>query len=136
MRRHDARAMVLDRLRAPGVTIAVVGASNDPAKYGNRIYRDLRDKGYAVWPVNPREREIAGDAAYAELAALPAPPDIVNFVVPPKIALAIAREAVAAGITHLWFQPGSESDELKAWLTEQEGVHALTDACIMLRTAR
>ena len=127
--------MVLEALQRPGVCIALVGASNDSAKFGNRIFRDLRGKGYTVWPVNPRETEIEGVAACADLEALPGTPDIVNFVVPPPIALVVAKQAVALGIRRLWFQPGSESDELKAWLTEQEGVSALTDACIMVQSA-
>lgn len=127
--------MVLEALQRPGVRIALVGASNDPAKFGNRIFRDLVAKGYAVWPVNPREPEIEGVAAHADLESLPSKPDIVNFVVPPKVALAVAKQALALGIRRLWFQPGSESDELKAWLVEQEGVSALTDACIMVQSA-
>ena len=127
--------MVLEALQRPDVRIALVGASNDPAKFGNRIFRDLVAKGYAVWPVNPHEPEIEGVAAHADLESLPSKPDIVNFVVPPKVALAVAKQAVALGIYRLWFQPGSESDELKAWLVEQEGVSALTDACIMVQSA-
>ena len=127
--------MVLEALQRPGVRIALVGASNDPAKFGNRIFRDLVVKGYAVWPVNPREPKIEGVAVHADLESLPSKPDIVNFVVPPKVALAVAKQALALGIRRLWFQPGSESDELKAWLVEQEGVSALTDACIMVQSA-
>lgn len=127
--------MVLEALQRPGVRIALVGASNDPTKFGNRIFRDLVAKGYAVWPVNPREPKIEGVAAHADLESLPSKPDIVNFVVPPKVALAVAKQALALGIRRLWFQPGSESDELKAWLVEQEGVSALTDACIMVQSA-
>jgi hypothetical protein len=127
--------MVLEALQRPDVRIALVGASNDPAKFGNRIFRDLVAKGYAVWPVNPRELEIEGVAAHADLESLPSKPDIVNFVVPPKVALVVAKQALALGICRLWFQPGSESDELKAWLVEQEGVSALTDACIMVQSA-
>jgi predicted CoA-binding protein len=127
--------MVLEALQRPGVRIALVGASNDPAKFGNRIFRDLVAKGYAVWPVNPREPEIEGVAAHADLESLPGTPDIVNFVVPPKVALVVAKQALALGIRRFWFQPGSESDELKVWLAEQEGVSALTDACIMVQSA-
>lgn len=127
--------MVLEALQRPGVRIALVGASNDPAKFGNRIFRDLVAKGYAVWPVNPREPKIEGVAAHADLESLPSKPDIVNFVVPPKVALVVAKQALALGIRRLWFQPGSESDELKAWLAEQEGVSVLTDACIMVQSA-
>ncbi|MEC9354252.1 MAG: CoA-binding protein, partial [Candidatus Thermoplasmatota archaeon] len=119
--------MVLEALQRPGVRIALVGASNDPSKFGNRIFRDLRRKGYIVWPVNPRELEIEGVAASADLESLSGTPDIVNFVVPPPVALAVAKQAVALGIRRLWFQPGSESEELKVWLTEQEDVSALTD---------
>ena len=129
------RLMVLEALQRPGVRIALVGASNDPTKFGNRIFRDLRAKGYTVWPDHPRDPEIEGVAACADLEARPGTPDIVNFVVPPPVALAVAKQAVALGIRRLWFQPGSESDELKAWITDQEGVSALTDACIMVQSA-
>ena len=103
--------MVLKKLKQKNVRIALVGASNNRQKFGNRIYRDLRSKGYHVIPVNPKDRQIEGDRAYASIGIMEELPDIVNFVVPPPVAMKVAQEAVELGIEHLWFQPGSESDE-------------------------
>lgn len=92
-------------------TWAVAGASNNPEKYGNRIFLALRDAGYHVYPLNPREAEIAGTKAYADLADLPETPDVVDLVVPPAATLAIVKAAIARGVKGIWFQPGSESEE-------------------------
>jgi hypothetical protein len=61
-------------------------------------------------------------------------PDIVNFVVPPPIAMKVAKNAVELGIEYLWFQPGSESDELEEWLEKTEGIKYLINSCIMVET--
>lgn len=90
---------------------AVVGASTNPAKWGNRLYTALKASGYRVYPVNPRAVMIDGDRCYPSLAALPETPGVVNVVVPPAIGLTIAEEAAAAGIPRIWFQPGAESPE-------------------------
>ena len=73
---------------------AVVGASRDPAKYGHQIYQDLRDGGYRVYPINPNAKTILGDKCYPSLNNLPVKPDVVDVVVPPKIALKTAAECV------------------------------------------
>ena len=59
--------MVLDKLKEENTTIAVIGASNDRSKYGNKIYRDLRKKEYDVTPINPKEDTIEGDKAYTSI---------------------------------------------------------------------
>ena len=74
--------MVLEALQRPDVRIALVGASNDPAKFGNRIFRDLVAKGYAVWPVNPHEPEIEGVAAHVDLESLPSKPVLMRTSLP------------------------------------------------------
>ena len=83
---------------------AVVGASNDRAKYGNRIYLRLKHAGYRVYPVNRREHLIEGDAAYASLLDLPEPPAVVNMVVPPHEAPSVVQQAKVAGAQAIWFQ--------------------------------
>ena len=117
--------MVLQKLKQKNVRIALVGASNDSRKFGNRIYLDLRSKGYDVVPVNPKDKQIEGDRAYTSIGMMEELPDIVNFVVPPPIAMKVAQEAVELGIEHLWFQPGSESDELETWLKGMNGIEYL-----------
>lgn len=126
--------MVLQKMKEQNVRIALIGASNDSSKFGNQIYLDLRNKGYHIVPINPKENEIEGDKAYASIDMMDSLPDIVNFVVPPQIAIKVAQKAIDLGITHLWFQPGSESDELEELLRENHDIKYLINSCIMVET--
>ena len=126
--------MVLQKLKEQNTRIALIGASNDPTKFGNQIYRNLRNKGYNIIPINPKEKKIEGDKAYASIDMMDSLPDIVNFVVPPQIAIKVAQKAIDLGITHLWFQPGSESDELEEILRENHNIKYLINSCIMVET--
>ena len=126
--------MVLQKLKEKNTRIALIGASNDPSKFGNRIYRNLRTKGYNIIPINPKENKIEGDKAYASIDMMDSLPDIVNFVVPPQIAIKVAQKAIDLGITHLWFQPGSESDELEELLRKNQDIKYLINSCIMVKT--
>jgi len=110
---------------------AVVGASNDRNKYGNRIYRVLREAGYTVYPVNPNEREVEGDQAYPTLQELPERPDVADIVVPAQVGMRIADDARESGIPFFWLQPGAESPELVAH-AEALGLHVIHDACAMV----
>ena len=126
--------MVLEKLKEGNTSIALIGASNDRSKYGNKIYRDLRNKGYKVTPINPKEKKIEGDRAYSSIDEMKELPDIANFVVPPPVAMKIAQNITNLGIKHLWFQPGSESEELEDWLKNTDGIEYLINACIMVET--
>ena len=126
--------MVLQKLKEQNTRIALIGASNDPSKFGNRIYRNLRNKGYNIIPINPKEKKIEGDKAYASIDMMNNLPDIINFVVPPQIAIKVAQKAIDLGITHLWFQPGSESDELEELLRKNHDIKYLINSCIMVET--
>jgi predicted CoA-binding protein len=126
--------MVLEKMKTERVKIALIGASNDKEKFGNKIYLDLRLKGYNVIPINPNEELIEGDKAYSSLNVIDKLPDIVNFVVPPPIAMKVAQEAVKLGIKYLWFQPGSESKELEKWLSNTNEIKYLINSCIMVDT--
>ena len=112
---------------------AVVGASNDKAKYGNRIYLKLREAGYTVYPVNRREQLIEGDKAYSSLTDLPEPPAVVNMVVPPLEAPLVVENAIAAGAQAIWFQPGAECTSAAQWALD----HGLdvVEACILVQLA-
>lgn len=126
--------MIFEKLKTKNVKIALIGASNDKQKFGNQIYLDLKSKGYDILPINPKEKFIEGDKAYAALNEMDDVPDIVNFVVPPNIAMKVAKEAVDLGIEYLWFQPGSESQELENWLKNTKGIKYLINSCIMVDT--
>lgn len=119
-------------LSAPDVTVAVVGATDSPGKYGGIIYRDLKRRGVKVLAVNPHRSEVDGDPAYPDLRSLPVEPDIVNMVVPPAEGLGVVREAKELGLNQVWLQPGSEDPDLVDFL-DGEDFHWLADACIMVR---
>lgn len=111
---------------------AVVGVSHDRAKFGNKIYRDLKSAGYTVYGVNPGLQEIEGDPCYPRVTALPEGPAVVNMVVPPDVAAQVVEDCHQAGVTRIWFQPGSESDEAIG-KAESYGIHVIANACIMVQ---
>ena len=120
-------------LHRDDTTVAVVGATDDPAKYGSVIYRDLKRKGYKVYPVNSGRETVDGDPAYKSLAALPVAPTIVNIVVPPESTLQVLKKAAEMGLTNVWVQPGAESPEVMTFLNEH-GFNYLANSCIMVRS--
>ena len=109
---------------------AVVGVSQDPAKYGNRIYRSLLASGYQVYPVNPKGGEINGATVYPSLADLPQRPEVVDLVVPPAVTEQVVQEVNSLGLTRVWMQPGSESETAIAYC-RQQGIQVVHDACAM-----
>lgn len=109
---------------------AVVGANNNPEKYGNIIYKRLKAEGRVVYAVNPLYETVDGDTCYPDLASLPESPEVVNMVVTPKRGYAVVDEAEKLGIPHVWFQPGTHDDALLSY-TEGKGLTALT-ACVLL----
>ncbi|KUJ98408.1 MAG: Uncharacterized protein XD43_1924 [Thermococcales archaeon 44_46] len=114
--------------------IALVGATPNPTKYGNIILKDLLGKGFEVLPVNPKYDEIEGVKCYRSVKELPRDVDVIVFVVPPKVGLQVAKEAVEAGFKRLWFQPGAESEEIREFL-EKAGVEYSFEKCIMVETS-
>ena len=94
-----------------GAPHAVVGASSDRSKVGNRVLRAFLQAGREVYPVNPRTKDIEGLKCYPDLASLPTPVHGVSVITPPQIAESIVEEAAAQGVKNIWFQPGAESEE-------------------------
>ena len=124
---------MIDSLKDKGNLIALIGASNDKNKYGNKILLDLLAKNYNVVPINHKEDFIAGLKAYSKVQDLPSRPSIINFVVPPEVGLNITKELVEEGYNHFWYQPGAESENLTNLLT-QEDKDFIDDKCIMVVT--
>jgi len=91
-------------------TFAVVGASPDRSKYGNKVLRCYVQNGRSVVPVHPKEAAVEGLPAYASLAAIPARPGAVSVITPPAVTEKVVEEAGRLGIRHLWMQPGAESE--------------------------
>ncbi|HLT97655.1 MAG TPA: CoA-binding protein [Acidimicrobiia bacterium] len=120
-------------LSRPDAVIAVVGATDNEAKYGSVIYRDLKRKGYRVYPVNPNRDTVDGDPVYATVAELPVAPDIIDLVVPPEVGVKVVQQALDVGYDRIWVQPGAESPELLTLLQESDADY-IADACIMVRS--
>lgn len=116
-------------------TVAVVGASRDPNKYGNIVYRRLVSLGLRAYPVNPGAETIEGDRAYPSLSALPEKVEGAVIVVPPGETERVVREAVAEGIPAIWLQPGAESREAIRFC-EAAGSCLIWNACILVETSR
>ncbi|MCP8310829.1 MAG: CoA-binding protein [Candidatus Methylarchaceae archaeon HK01M] len=115
--------------------IAVVGASRDPKKYGHQVYRDLKEAGYKVYPVNPNADEILGDKCYPDLESLPTKPNVVDIVVPPKVTEEIVKTCKELGITKVWMQPGSESEGAINFCKEN-AIDCIHGLCIMVGRRR
>lgn len=114
--------------------IALVGATPNPTKYGNIILRDLKAKGFEVLPVNPNYDEVEGLKCYKSVKDLPKDVDVIVFVVPPKVGVKVAKDAIDAGFRKLWFQPGAESGEIRE-IVEKENIEYSFIKCIMVETS-
>jgi len=122
---------LLDTLKNKKNLIALVGASNDPKKYGNKILLDLVSKGYNVAPVNSKEKTIAGIKSYKNVLDLKESLSIINFVVPPEIGFEITKELVEDNYDNFWYQPGAESKDISSYLIENSK-NFIDDKCIMV----
>jgi len=109
---------------------AVVGVTPKKEKFGYKIWKLLKAKGYQVYAVNPKYDEIEGDKCYSSLKALPSVPEVVDLVVPPSLSLQVVDEANDLGIKYLWFQPGtSDIDVLNK--VKALGITAIND-CVLV----
>jgi predicted CoA-binding protein len=94
-------------------TIAILGASSDRTKYGNKAVRAYLRQGYDVYPINPKGGEIEGLTVYGCLADVPVDHlTRISVYLPPVVGLKILPDIAAQGANELIFNPGSESDEL------------------------
>lgn len=119
-------------LSEPGTSIAVIGATDHPTKYGGIIYRDMKGKGFPVFAVNPYRDSVDGDPCWAKVTDLPETPTIAVFVVPARTGLQVLDDCAEAGVRNIWIQPGAFSDELRAAL-ESGPFEWLAEACVMVR---
>ncbi|MCA9617883.1 MAG: CoA-binding protein [Myxococcales bacterium] len=119
-----------------GQRFAVVGASRDRSKFGNRVLRCYWTHGRTAFPVNPRAELVEGQTCYASLADLPEPVDGVSIITPPRVSEAVVDEAIALGLERLWFQPGAESAEATA-RARQAGIEVIAGGpCLLVELPR
>ena len=101
-------------------TVAVVGASSDRRKFGNKALRAYQSEGYTVIAINPNEREVEGIRAYGSVLDVPGPIDMATVYVQPDVALGLLDEFERKQIPEIWVNPGAESDELMSRATERK----------------
>jgi predicted CoA-binding protein len=109
--------------------IAIVGISNDPDKYSNRVGKYLQAQGYRIFPVNPKETEILGEISYPDLQSIPEKIDVVDIFRKSELVPAIAQDAVAIEAKVIWMQIGIISEEAKE-IGEQAGLTVVMNRCM------
>ena len=93
-------------------TVAIIGASADPSKFGNKSIHAHRRAGYDVFPVNPKEETIEGLKCYKSVLEVPVALDRVSLYLPPAVAVKVLDDIANKGCKELWVNPGVESPEL------------------------
>lgn len=112
-------------------TLAVVGVSKKKGKFGSTVFKELKAKGYRVFPVNPNIDDFEGDKCYHNLKELPEAAGGAVIVVPPKAAESVVRDAADAGIRRVWLQQGAESREAVASCKEND-ISVIHGHCILM----
>ncbi len=107
-----------------GKRFAVVGASRDRAKYGNKVLRAYLQNNREVVPINPNSHEVEGLQSFPDLKSLPDSVDAISIVTPPTVTEHAVRQAIELGIKNIWMQPGAESDEAVEY-AERSGVNVI-----------
>jgi predicted CoA-binding protein len=108
-------------------TIAVLGASNNRSKYGNKCVRAYRAAGYEVYPIHRSEAEIEGLKTYPSLAETPQPLERISVYLPPPVTLDYLAEIAEVEVEQVWFNPGAADAEVLAE-ADRLGIPAI-DGC-------
>jgi uncharacterized protein len=111
--------------------IAVVGVSRNPGKFGNTIYRELKNRGYEVYGVNPSMLEIDGDRCYPDLSALKGRVDAAVVCITPDRVESTLRDAAEAEVRHVWLQQGAGSANAVR-TGDSIGIKTVTGKCILM----
>src|SRR5438270_11312154 len=101
------------RPRMPKV-VAVIGASSDRRKFGNKALRAFRAQGYTVIPINPHEAMVEGEPAYRSVLEYSGPIDEATFYVPPAVGVVAIEDVARKGIKTVWLNPGADAPEVIA----------------------
>lgn len=94
------------------LSVAIIGASNQRDKLGNKAVRAYLQQGFTVYPVNPKDSRIEGLPAFRSILDIPGPVDRASFYVPPAVGLKVIEEVAKKGVQEIYLNPGSESPEL------------------------
>jgi predicted CoA-binding protein len=124
----ESEADTIRQILADCRTIAVVGASSNPARASNHVAAYMKAQGYRVIPVNPNEQTVIGEQAYPSLTAVPGPIDLVDIFRKSEDVLPIVEEAIARAAKAIWMQEGV-INEAAAQLAREAGLAVVMDRC-------
>ncbi|HVD92342.1 MAG TPA: CoA-binding protein [Vicinamibacterales bacterium] len=93
-------------------TVAIIGASSNRAKFGNKALRAFAKQGYTVIPINPTETEVEGHRAYASVMDVPGPIDLATIYVPGPIGVRVMDDLAKKGIPEVWLNPGADDRQV------------------------
>jgi hypothetical protein len=110
--------------------VAVIGASADRSKFGNKSVRAHLRRGWTVYPVHPSAETIEELTCFRSVADIPEPLDRITVYVPPEVGITLLPDIAAAGADEVFFNPGSESDALLAE-AERLGIKAIVACSIV-----
>lgn len=113
-------------------TIAIVGASNNPDKYGYKVLADLKSADWHLIPINPKEENILDLKVYHSILDVPEKIDGVVFVTKPEVTEQVLLEVKQLGIKDVWFQPGAANDGAVSFCQTND-ITYINDACIMVQ---
>jgi predicted CoA-binding protein len=91
-------------------TVAVIGASSNRDKFGNKALRAFEHRGYTVIPINPNEREVEGHKTYPTVLDVPGSIDMATVYVPPAVGMQVMDQLAAKAIPEVWLNPGADED--------------------------
>lgn len=111
---------------------AVVGASTNRDKYGNKVLRVYQQTKRSVFPINPKADEVEGLKAYPDLVSLPEPVHGISVITPPQVTRQVVEKAAELGIRHIWMQPGAEFDGVEQRAAELDLNVIPGNACILV----
>lgn len=115
----------------PKPTVAILGASADRKKFGNKSVRAHLQQGYDVYPVNPKGDDVEGLKAYPTLSDVPVTHlDRISVYLPPHVGLSVLDEIARKGADEVWFNPGTESPEIIR-RAEELGLNVVTACSIV-----
>jgi predicted CoA-binding protein len=94
--------------------VAIIGASSDRRKFGNKALRAFQHQGHTVIPVNPNEKEVEGLPAVASVLDIPGPVDMATFYVPADVGVRVLDDVARKKIPEVWLNPGADTDAVIA----------------------
>ena len=95
-------------------TVAVIGASSNRNKFGNKALRAFEHQGYTVVAINPNEPEVEGHKTYPSVLDVPGAIDMATVYVPPRAGVQVMEELARKGVGEVWLNPGADDGAVVA----------------------